>query len=109
MGKSPRNNPVCCGTYSVPSPSIRQARRAKPAGSIPERLGRRSGPGFDPTVAPGWFFTRRHEDGALAAKPLPTASCLRGRYFGDSALNCFGKTVFAECDGAEQLSALSPK
>ena len=59
MGKSPRNNPVCCGTYSVPSPSIRQARRAKPAGSIPERQGRRSGPGFDPTVAAGWFS---HED-----------------------------------------------
>ena len=38
MGKSPRNNPVCCGMYSVPSPSIRQAR-ALATGSNPERRG----------------------------------------------------------------------
>ena len=45
--KSPRNNPDCCGTYSVPNPSSRQVRRAKPAGSIPERRG---------VVAPGRDF-----------------------------------------------------
>ena len=45
MGKSPRNNPVCCGTYSVPSPSIRQARAQSPLG--PSRSDRVAAPGRD--------------------------------------------------------------
>ena len=47
MGKSPRNNPACCGTSFEPNPPIRQVRLVRKGHWVPSRSDRVAAPGRD--------------------------------------------------------------